>query len=554
MTATFGRMAVLSWVVGLAWAGETAAELAPDEVAVIAMAAGQESRAVAEYYVQARGIPESHVLLLPGQAGVSVSRAVWETQLRPAIRDWLVEQKLEGKIRCLVTCWDVPLKIGKQDPSSPEVQVRKDHLAYARQIHVNEYATAMRALGGLGSGEEPAAGPSYAPDTPLAELAKEFDAATAALKTRVEGVGSEDEKRQVVVNYEKILGAIGGASAVLSMVARLEGTAQPSPEAQQRVELVKGKVQGLQQGLMALSALPESVARDVQVLGLLRQAGGILGSIRWIDEQQALLEKNETHASFDSELSLLAWPDYPLSRWMQNTSHYAFDELPNKWPTLMVCRLAAPSVELVKQLIDTSIAVEKTGLNGKVYLDARGIPFKAEQAAQGSYGQYDQSLRDLAERLNRHTELEVVLDDKDALFEPGDCPEAALYCGWYSLGKYVDAFDWRPGAVGYHMASSEATSLWTPGGQVWCSAMLEDGIAATLGPVAEPYLVAFPLPDEFFSLLLTGRYTLVETFYRTKRLNSWQMVLVGDPLYNPFKNRPLLYEDDLPDGMKPKKP
>ena len=65
-------------------------------------------------------------------------------------------------------------------------------------------------------------------------------------------------------------------------------------------------------------------------------------------------------------------------------------------------------------------------------------------------------------------------------------------------------------------------------------------------------LAAFPLPDDFFSVLLTGRYTLVETFYRTKPYNSWAMVLVGDPLYNPFKNNPQLSEDALPDRLKPK--
>ena len=41
----------------------------------------------------------------------------------------------------------------------------------------------------------------------------------------------------------------------------------------------------------------------------------------------------------------------------------------------------------------------------------------------------------------------------------GNDPDAALYCGWYSLAKYVDAFDWKPGAVAYHLASSEAHTL-----------------------------------------------------------------------------------------------
>jgi hypothetical protein len=156
----------------------------------------------------------------------------------------------------------------------------------------------------------------------------------------------------------------------------------------------------------------------------------------------------------------------------------------------------------------------------------------------------------LAARLKAHTQLEVVLDNQPALFQPGDCSDAAVYCGWYSLAKYVDAFDWNPGAVGYHIASAEARTLRKPGATVWCSAMLEDGVAATLGPVAEPYLAAFPLPDDFFPLLLTGKYTLVETYYRTNPFNAWAMILIGDPLYRPFARNPALSEDALPERLR----
>jgi uncharacterized protein (TIGR03790 family) len=216
----------------------------------------------------------------------------------------------------------------------------------------------------------------------------------------------------------------------------------------------------------------------------------------------------------------------------------------------MVSRLAAPTMAQTLKLIDAAIEVEKTGLTGTVYLDARGMSSNPQGDPRGSYAQYDQSLRDLAARLKAHTSLKVVLDDKAELFPPGSCPDAALYCGWYSLGKYIDAFTWHPGAVGYHLASMEAQTLTTPGNPVWCNAMLERGVCATLGPVYEPYLVAFPLPDDFFSLLLTGRYTLAETYYRTNPYNSWVMVLVGDPLYNPFKQHPMLAENDLPERIR----
>ena len=131
--------------------------------------------------------------------------------------------------------------------------------------------------------------------------------------------------------------------------------------------------------------------------------------------------------------------------------------------------------------------------------------------------------------------MEVVLNESPQLFQPGECPDAALYCGWYSLAKYVDAFDWRPGPSPIILASAEAITLRQPESQVWCKRLLEDGVCATIGPVAEPYLVAFPRPNEFFSLLLEGDRTLVECYYQTKPFNSWMMTLIGDPLYRPFK-------------------
>jgi uncharacterized protein (TIGR03790 family) len=287
--------------------------------------------------------------------------------------------------------------------------------------------------------------------------------------------------------------------------------------------------------------------RDQQILALLQQSDGLLGVLSWIEQTQELWKKNETYSSFDSELALLYFPGYALLRWQNNPLHYAYnpltrDSLP--W-TMMVSRLEAPTYEAAKRLIDAAIETERTGLGGKVYIDARGIAAE-KGAAVGSYGDYDQSLRDLARLLKEHTALEVVLDDRPELFQAGDCPDAALYCGWYSLTKYIDAFEWRPGAVGYHLASGEAATLRKADSEVWCKRMLESGVAATLGPTYEPYLTAFPRPLDFFPLLLTGRYTLAETYARTNPFNSWVMVLVGDPLYNPFRNNPQFDEEKLP--------
>jgi uncharacterized protein (TIGR03790 family) len=531
------------------------AELKPEEIAVLAMAESREGRALAGHYVRARGMPASQICLLPGKPAASIGRMDFEESILPAVRKWLAEDGREERIRCLVTCWDMPLRVGKVDVASHETAMRIEFLRRARaQLleRANALLAQLDAVAAAGDAPaQPTKRPELKPNIRLEDLAGKIDAALKAANARGQKLASDAEKREAGQAVEQALVAATGIAGLLRFAGpALEAHRLDAARAEQ-VGVLKGRLAGLSEGARAVSQLPESVARDTQALSLVGRVGGVLGAVRWIDEQQELLTKNETYASIDSELSMLHWPEYSLFRWQVNTLNYRIDRAEAQFPrTLMVARLAAPTLARAKDLVDQAIATERAGLKGKVYIDARGIAFDPAKGKPGSYGQYDQSLRDLAQRLRMHTKLDVVLDNEAALFQPGQCPDAALYCGWYSLAKYVDAFDWAPGAVGYHIASSEATTLRRPGAQVWCNAMLEDGITATLGPVHEPYLAAFPLPDDFFPLLLTGRYTLIETYYRTKPFNSWAMVLVGDPLYNPFTKDPPLSEKNLPERMR----
>ena len=248
-----------------------------------------------------------------------------------------------------------------------------------------------------------------------------------------------------------------------------------------------------------------------------------------------IIEGKETSASVDSELSMVMFRNYELYRWQVNMLRSSSKNSQNQDEllaagigTLMVSRLDGPGEDIIKGLVDKAIAAEQTGLKGAAYFDSRGI-FRKDQ-----FGTYDQSLRDLAHLTKLRTDLSVELDETGALFVPGDCPRATVYCGWYSVKKYIDAFDFVDGAVGFHIASFEAVGLRDPNSSHWCSAMLVDGITATLGAVAEPYLHSFPKPKEFFEELYSGK-CLVEAYYRTKPFNSWRLILIGDPLYRPFK-------------------
>ena len=532
----------------LLWVTATQAALAPDEIAILA-AASPQSRKLAAYYAQARGIPASRICVLDVKPGADLDRMTWEERTRPAIHAWLRAQGLDKKARCLVVSWDLPLRIGKRSPSLPAVVARGENLVRARALRVKQFAELLKRLDTVAARDKQPARPDLDPKVSAVELAKQIDGAMKEAQQRVQRLEGA-AKKQGEASLESTFVAGAGAAGLLELVRRQHDTLKIPEGMARQMDKLRASVDRLQRELRGLGSRTDSVVRDEQILERLDQTSGLMGSIRWIDEQQRVLEKNETRASFDSELALLWWPDYSPCLWAQNPLHYAVGSTPGQPPVLMVSRLAAPAPELVRKMIDASIATEKMGLKGKVYLDARGMPFDAKRDSMGAYAFHDQSLRDLAERLKRDTKLEVVLDNQGGLFQPGQCPEAALYCGWYSLGKYVDAFTWVPGAVGYHIASSEAVDLFTPGSSLWCPAMLERGVAATVGPAFEPYLVAFPLPDDFFPLLLTGRYSLVETYYRTAPFLSWAMILVGDPLYNPFKNHPALDESALPERMR----
>lgn len=259
-----------------------------------------------------------------------------------------------------------------------------------------------------------------------------------------------------------------------------------------------------------------------------------------LQKEIAAFSRAEQGAAVDSELTLLLNDAYVLERWQPNPYFVAYRNAEEPLPfsrdqVLLVARLDASKPEIVRRMIDDSLQAERQGLTGRAYFDARW-PLPEGQQLQGC-ALYDASLHKAAEGVAALSRLPVTLDQQEALLQPGDAPEAALYCGWYRLGNYVDAFDWQPGAVAYHIASSECTTLKKTGSQVWCKRLLEDGASATIGPVAEPYVQAFPLPELFFSLLLDGYYTLVESYFLSTPFLSWQMILIGDPLYRPFRNR-----------------
>jgi uncharacterized protein (TIGR03790 family) len=392
--------------------GGTVCALEPEQILIIANGDIAASVQIAQYYCEKRAVPVGNILTLPlgGDLRDEISRDDYEKNLAKPIRRKLSTREFAGKIKCLLTTYGVPVKVGKRDPLK------------ARQDELNQ------------------------------------------LKQR---------RQQLKETLERL---------------RQSGAADASKR-------------------------KEHINRQLTSLQL--QIDYIVG--------------NQTDASVDSELSMVLSDNYELYRWQPNKLKKG--GLFFSFATLMVCRLDGPGGNIAFGLIDKAMAAERKGLNGVVYIDSG---YSETMGVKSLYAEYDKSLRETARMLRQQTAMKVVAESTKELFAPGACPRAAIYCGWYSLKKYVDAFDFIDGAIGYHISSLEAVDLRDPNSTQWCPAMLADGVTATLGAVAEPYLESFPKPQAFFSELLDGR-CLVEAYYRTKPFNSWYLLLIGDPLYAPFK-------------------
>jgi len=385
--------------------------LQPEQILVIVNSDISESVQIADYYCSKRSVPVANILALPLGSTLSdkISRADYDKLLIPSIRKKLAEPGFIGNIRCLLTTYGVPIKVGKIPPLKTE-----QHLLPSLKEKLRREKTKI-------------------------EQARPLD----------KNIAAKQKKKDKI------------------KLARI----------QSQIDRIMSK---------------------------------------------------ETGAAVDSELSMIMFNDYDLYRWQKNWLKLKAPYWDFK--SLMVCRLDGPAPQIAKSLIDKALAAEKTGLKGTAYIDSGYAIGKDKDSA---YAKFDEYLIQTAGNLKHRKGIKVVENRTKDLFALGACPDTAIYCGWYSLQKYVDAFDFVDGAIGYHIASWEAIDIRDPNSTQWCPAMLKDGITATLGPVAEPYLNAFPKPNEFFNELFNG-YCLVEAYYRTKPFNSWQMILIGDPLYRPF--------------------
>lgn len=243
--------------------------------------------------------------------------------------------------------------------------------------------------------------------------------------------------------------------------------------------------------------------------------------------QPAQGEFRVNHASVDSELALLAVGNPGTIGFVKNP---LFDARPpldlNADLIVKVTRLDGPSDSAARQLVTSALEAERQGLIGRAYVDIGG-----------PHAGGDVWFRNVRDQLSA-AGFSLGVEETRATFEAADRFDApALYFGWYTgavNGPFLRRdFRFPPGAIALHLYSFSAASLRDEGTQ-WCGSLIARGVAATFGNVFEPYMEFTIHPHKLLAALLRGA-TLGDAAYFATPALSWQGVIIGDPLYRPFR-------------------
>jgi uncharacterized protein (TIGR03790 family) len=234
-------------------------------------------------------------------------------------------------------------------------------------------------------------------------------------------------------------------------------------------------------------------------------------------------------AAVDSELAMLGVESLPLDSLLQNKFYQSSKSISDAGlPFLMLtARIDAPTFTTCERMIRDAVAAEKTGLWGWAHVDI------ANKIPQG-----DQWLETVVKE-NAQVGIPTAVDRyNDTLPKNYPITDASLYYGWYDphvSGPFLNnRFIFRPGAVAMHLHSFSAEQLTDPS-KNWSGALLEKGATVTVGNVYEPYLQFTHDFGILHQRLLAG-FTWVEACWMAMPAASWQGVVLGDPLYRPFKH------------------
>ena len=491
----------------------TNAEITPDQLAIIVNKNSKESIEIGELYSKLRQVPESRIIKLDLENIFEVDRSYFDKKLAVPLKHELSTNPNLQKTKAIVLTYGIPLKIKELDIPKDNL-ILKDAAIKSIISFSNDVKTKLSDIDDLNLKLNQKNITENGQNTlDLAKLNQEIY--EIYLKSKVLG-----DK----VSHNKIREI---SKELFGFNSLIEENNSTDEDKNRIIKLRSDNIIRSEE----LYAFTEN--RFDQYIKNQKKLTGELGTIQSLQQIIDKVFGENTSASVDSELSLIKlYPfGYPISNriynpyFLENTNKQINKEL-----VTFISRIDGPNFDIVKQNIVHAIRVEKKGiLNGNFLIDARGFGFED----RSELAVWDRKLTSLA-RSKLRDDINIEYDDSTELADFKD--EISFYIGWYQLRNFKPGYKFKPGAIGFHIASEEAINLHNQEEKGWCKNLIENGVVTTVGAVEEPYLDSFPLPDKFFELLIEEKKTVIEAYYLSTKYLSWRQILFSDPLYKVGKH------------------
>lgn len=313
-----GRRPFLVCLLGLlpATVPARAPALVPQEVLVVVNANAEGSRALGKYYCLARNILEDRIVVLRTTAAPIVGRGEYDKNIRAPIREFLLEQGLKHRIKCLALMWGVPVRVLGSKLTAEQRALMSAYKAVRDRLH-RRMAVNLKLLATIGASfPQPRseglrrAGDLFAPDA-VGNLGKyrKFDVLagkmSAGLKEKESAAAKIKDPNRRRIALRQCAAIRLDSFGPRDLMGQLPAAAVPGvPDKAQLAREIKS-LEARQAELAQQAETPETARRRVEVLQQLR---GLVAAHRYARSRIKLIDTADEDASVDSELALL-WED-----------------------------------------------------------------------------------------------------------------------------------------------------------------------------------------------------------------------------------------------------
>jgi len=237
-----------------------------------------------------------------------ITRDQYNQKIAAPIRSFLNQQKLQDRIKVVVTMYGMPLKAGESEPTRSQVnqalQVKQKY--YDSFGELENVLHELENLAGTSTSQPttlPARDSIDQFNANLPKIAGKIESSYRAVISKIQKQSDSVERQMLLEQFLRIRLTMEGQGQIALASKNRPGT---DPQIFAKAQRMRQEYQNL------MGILPEKRDLD-KTYFLAREFGGLILQLKTMCEDFGRLMQKESRSAVDSEHSLVLWDEYPLS-------------------------------------------------------------------------------------------------------------------------------------------------------------------------------------------------------------------------------------------------